>query len=186
MSLRYVILSMLSLEDMTGYEITREFDLVAGHFWKAPHQNVYRDLPKLVDAGFVTFRSVTQTDKPDKKIYSITKAGHKALADWFSTYSDPAPLRDPLLVKFFAGETVGPTVLADQLNQARSAHARKLAMFLAIEKEYYSGPIEDMPPFLALRYMTLRLGIRREQSWLEWADEAEKAIEHFRRSSTRS
>jgi len=179
MSLKHVILSVLSTRNLTGYEITKEFDRVVGFVWKAPHQNVYRDLTKLEKAGFVEFNTVKQSGKPHKKIYSITDAGRGELRFWFATPTEIAPLRDPLLVKFYAGEIVGREILLDQLLKARDAHQEKLDLYLHIEREHYSIPPSKMSAFLRLMHMTLRLGIMREMAWLKWSIEAEKTVKQI-------
>lgn len=46
MSLPHVILTVLSTRDATGYDITKEFSASIGYFWKASHQQVYRELNK--------------------------------------------------------------------------------------------------------------------------------------------
>jgi PadR family transcriptional regulator AphA len=47
MALREVILTVLARGEMTGYEITKDFEVVYVHFWRASHQQVYRELARL-------------------------------------------------------------------------------------------------------------------------------------------
>jgi PadR family transcriptional regulator AphA len=47
MSLPHVILTVLSTREATGYDITKEFSHSIGYFWKASHQQVYRELNKM-------------------------------------------------------------------------------------------------------------------------------------------
>ena len=42
MSLKHLILAVVGTRPATGYEITKEFDEVAGFYWRATHQQVYR------------------------------------------------------------------------------------------------------------------------------------------------
>ena len=60
---------------MTGYEITRTFDQVLVYFWKASHQQVYRELASLHGDGCVVYEVVRQPDKPDKKVYRHHRRG---------------------------------------------------------------------------------------------------------------
>ena len=54
MSLPHVILTVLSTRDATGYDITKEFSATIGYFWKASHQQVYRELNKMAQNELVT------------------------------------------------------------------------------------------------------------------------------------
>ena len=69
MALREVVLTVLARRKMTGYEITRTFDRVLSYFWRASHQQVYRELARLHAQHCVVYEAVAQTGRPDKKIY---------------------------------------------------------------------------------------------------------------------
>lgn len=176
MSLRHVILAVLSQETMTGYDITKQFDLVLGYFWRASHQQVYRELAALVDAELVRFRTVPQEGKPDKKVYAMTAKGKRELARWLKAAPDLPRLRDDLLVKLFAGETAGRDTLHDQIAQARVLHEKKLKTYLALEKEHFPQGPDKVPPFQRLIYLTLRHGVERERAWLRWSKQADDII----------
>ena len=83
MSLPHVILTVLSTRDATGYDITKEFSASIGYFWKASHEQVYRELNKMAEKELVTCVLEPQEGKPDRKVYSITDAGRSALGEWF-------------------------------------------------------------------------------------------------------
>lgn len=67
-----IILS-LTKKPMTGYDITKA--LGESHAWKASHQQIYRELGKLVDKGMVDFQIIPQYGKPDRKLHVLTEAG---------------------------------------------------------------------------------------------------------------
>jgi DNA-binding PadR family transcriptional regulator len=73
------ILVCLTERPMTGYELAKTFDTSIGFFWKADHQQIYRELTRLRDRGHVNGREVVQTGKPNKLVYSLTSAGRAAL-----------------------------------------------------------------------------------------------------------
>src|SRR6202012_4881977 len=60
MALREVILTVLARGEMTDYEITKDFEAVYVHFWRASHQQVYRELARLHKDGQVTVKVVAQ------------------------------------------------------------------------------------------------------------------------------
>ncbi|MDI3290313.1 PadR family transcriptional regulator [Polyangium sp. 15x6] len=176
MSLKHLILAVVGTRPATGYEITKEFDEVAGFYWRATHQQVYRELAALAEAGLVRFKEVEQQGKPDKKVYTITAKGRRAFADWFREPPEAPRHADPLMIKFFAAELVGIEDLRAQLALARERHAALLATFEAIEAKYYAEPVDEMPRWKKLIYLTLRLGITRERAWLRWAEESERVL----------
>ncbi|MFC1502873.1 PadR family transcriptional regulator [Pseudomonadota bacterium] len=61
----------------TGYELSQSMS--KSHVWRSSHQQTYRELVKLNKLGLVTFTTVQQEGKPDRKPYSITAAGHTAI-----------------------------------------------------------------------------------------------------------
>src|SRR5215469_9181667 len=97
--LREAILAVLAHRPMTGYEIARNFDQVLSHFWRASHQQIYRELARMNRDGYVVFRAVTQPGRPEKKLYSLTKPGRAALRKWVATPTEPPHPRNDLLVK---------------------------------------------------------------------------------------
>lgn len=177
MSLRHVILAVLNQAPATGYDITREFDVVAGFFWKASHQQIYRELATMADDGLVRFKAVAQEGKPDKKLYSITAAGRREFARWFAEPTQIPRASDPLMIKFFAGEVGGIAELRTQLALARAQHRDHLRVLETVQREHYPEPIGEMPPWKACIFLSLSLGLARERAWLDWAEASDKALE---------
>ena len=66
MALGDAILACLTERPMTGYELAKTFDTSIGFFWKADHQQIYRELSKLRDRGHVQAREVVQTGKHEE------------------------------------------------------------------------------------------------------------------------
>src|SRR5215470_1172874 len=72
------ILVCLTERPMTGYELAKTFDSSIGFFWKADHQQIYRELTRLRDKGHVQAREVVQSGKPNKLVYTLTVEGRAA------------------------------------------------------------------------------------------------------------
>ncbi len=77
-----------------------------------------------------------------------------------------------------AGELVKPKVLQEELERHRRLHLDALAKFQGMEKHYLDNG-EPLAPEKKLRYLAVRRGIRYEQDWLNWCDEALKIIEEL-------
>lgn len=178
LSLRHLILAVLQREPSTGYQVAQEFDLVAGFFWKATHQQVYRELAALSKSGHVEFTAIEQTGKPDKKVYSVTRAGIEEFEAWFTTHTTPPRTHDPLMIKFFAGgERVDE--LVRQLGHSVRDHEKRLVALEQVEKDFYPEPADQMPAWKLCIYLSLQLGIERERAWLSWAARSAQLLERL-------
>ena len=102
MALGDAILACLTERPMTGYELAKTFDSSIGFFWKADHQQIYRELSKLRDRGHIQGREVVQSGKPNKMVYTLTSEGKAALRHWAARPSSPALIKDDLLVRLYA------------------------------------------------------------------------------------
>ena len=78
MALGDAILACLTERPMTGYELAKTFDSSIGFFWKADHQQIYRELSRLRDRGHIQGREVVQSGKPNKMVYTLTPEGKAA------------------------------------------------------------------------------------------------------------
>lgn len=107
MSLRFGLLGLLNYQSMTGYDLKKTIDVTVAKFWNAQTSQVYRELNYMEDLGWLTSVIKIQTEKPNKRIYSITSSGRQAFLDWLlEDSSDRSELnRSAFMTKvFFAGE----------------------------------------------------------------------------------
>lgn len=176
MSLKHAILAAISSKPRTGYDLGKKIDGSIGFFWSATHQQIYKELKDLELEGWVTYRDIHQTEKPDKKIYRITTQGLKALKTWIREETVLPPTKDSLLIKIFAGKLVEPQILIEVLATQTRMRANRLKRYLEIEKEHFSK-IDVLPEELQFQYLTLRRGIISERSWLDWAEETRSFLE---------
>lgn len=131
MSLRAAILGFLAIEPSSGYTLKQRFAGSTGSFWTATQSQIYRELHAIEAAGLAEVSTVPTDGKPDRKIYALTAAGRRALADWLKAPLDPLVLRHPLLLKFvFAADLPPP-----DLDRVLSAYAEGVA---ATRAEYLS------------------------------------------------
>ena len=79
MALSHSIMTALLEEDLSGYELAKRFDASLGYFWRASHQQIYKELGKMADNQWVSARSVEQSGKPNKVIYALTPLGKENL-----------------------------------------------------------------------------------------------------------
>jgi DNA-binding PadR family transcriptional regulator len=165
--LREVILTVLAHRPMTGYEIARNFDQVLSHFWRASHQQIYRELARMNGDGYVVFRAVAQSGKPEKKLYSLTKAGRTALKKWVAVPTDPPRPQYDLLVKLLAGLLVNTPALEREIARVQEQTAAYLEQLHSMNEQCLSRPLEtgyDRALYLALRRGLLL--VEAQSAWL--------------------
>ncbi|WP_422911108.1 PadR family transcriptional regulator [Pseudomonas sp. MAC6] len=176
MSLKHAILILLESEPGSGYDLLKRFKDGLGYFWNAKHQQVYLELKKLSEAGWLEFEAQAQDTRPDKKNYRLTPAGHAELLRWLGEPVQPNKINDALLVKLYAGAHTSLDNLREEMQRHVAIHRKTLDSLLNIEREYLALPDEQRKA-LRLPYLTLRRGILGEQSWLAWADEVDHALQ---------
>ncbi|UYQ63375.1 PadR family transcriptional regulator [Streptomyces peucetius] len=167
MSLPHAILTALLEKPSSGLELTRRFDKSIGYFWSATHQQIYRELGKLEQAGHIRALPSEQPTRGQKKDYEVLPAGREELAAWVTRPEDPRQIRDPLLLRLRAAAVVGGADMEAELVRHLELHRTQLAGYLAIEER-------DFPPERRvsredrLRHVVLRGGIELETFWTKW------------------
>lgn len=175
MSLKHAILILLESEPGSGYDLLKRFKEGLGYFWNAKHQQVYQELKKLNEAGWLDCQAQAQETRPDKKVYRLTPSGHAELLRWLGEPVQPNKINDALLVKLFGGAHTSTANLREEMQRHVAVHRKTLDSLLAIERDYQALPTEQRQA-LRLPYLTLRRGILGEQSWLAWAAEVEAEL----------
>lgn len=178
MALAHTILAVLSEQPCSGYDISKRFEESVACYWKASQQQIYRELGKMEQQGWVQFELAPQAGKPDKKIYHVTDAGQQELRRWYPAPTEPTPIREDLLVKVLAGALMPNDLLIAELHRRRQCHAERLRHYQEKETQYQAMP--DPPVQEQYRYLTLRRGLRYEQEWVSWCDEVLNVLKETR------
>ena len=126
MTLRFVLLSLLSKEPATGYGLGRTLHSELNHLWEAHSQQVYLELGKLETQGLVEAESTAFGNRPTKKIYSLTPAGNTALDHWLAEPPAPVPSRNDFLVRLYCLERIPSDVIIRQLEEQRDTYVGKV------------------------------------------------------------
>lgn len=178
MALKYIILTALYEKTAaTGYDIVKEFDEMWQYIWRATHQQVYRELGKLLDAGSVSCKTVAQSAKPDKKVYRLTSAGRKDLKAWQQSPFEPGRSNDELLIRIAGWKLSGAATLRKTMALQRELHLRRLSHYREVEKDFVSK--RGLTPEEEMMLLPLRKGILAEEAWNRWADEVEYALDNI-------
>lgn len=170
MSLRYAILGLLTRESLTGYELTKRFDSSINHFWPAKHSQIYPELASLTQEGLVTFELVTQTSKPNKKVYTITAEGRESLCEWLKVAPERRTVKDPLLLKVWPVGQMAAGPARQALREAIPEWEKRLQERKGFEAELIPlgiNRVDASNPNFGI-YMALRWGIMHSEAYLEW------------------
>ncbi|MEU5807207.1 PadR family transcriptional regulator [Streptomyces sp. NPDC047718] len=179
MSLPHAILTALLEKPSSGLELTRRFDKSIGYFWSATHQQIYRELGRLEEAGLIRALPSEVPVRGQKKEYEVLPAGGAELARWIGESQDPKAIRDPLLLRVRAAGVAGVQGLAGELRRHLELHRRQLALYGAIEEKDF--PPERDSDEDRLRRLVLHGGIGLETFWLRWLEEALAEVEDIAR-----
>lgn len=170
MALAEAILVCLTDRPMSGYDLAKTFDASIGFFWRASHQQVYRELAKLRDRGLVKSSEIEQKGKPNRIVHTITSAGKQALLAWSQKPSRVPSVKDELLVKLYALEHVDIGALREQLEVRLDHHRAHLTAYHKIKERYYDG--KQLSRTEKGKLIALTMGISNEKILCESFEQA--------------
>ncbi len=171
MALAHAIMTALLDADLSGSELSRDFETSLGLFWQATHQQIYQELHKLADKGWLNRREVQQSGKPNKIVYGMTKAGREALAQWVFGSTRAQAAKDELLLKLYNLDESNAEHLAAEITARRDEMMRRLYLYEKIRRTHYAFP-RELPTRHKGVYLALAAGIRQGEQYLAWCDEA--------------
>lgn len=129
MALRHAVLAALLDGERSGYQLAKAFDVGVANFWHALPQQLYAELAKLEKEGLVAGREVVQEARPNKRLFTVTDEGSAELQRFAATPSKPSFIRDDLLVKVAAADSVDPVELISRLDERAAASRAKVDLF---------------------------------------------------------
>jgi DNA-binding PadR family transcriptional regulator len=170
-ALGYALLALLARAPLTGYDLAQRMRRSTDFFWTARHSQIYPELARMEAAGLVTHEVVRQTERPDKKIFTMTEAGYAALRAWLVQPVRPAPERDEMMLKTFCAWLIEPEEAIALFRAQEAEHLARLAAYEAMLAD-----LEQQPDVRERRvrttafssYATLRRGIQYERGYGEW------------------
>jgi DNA-binding PadR family transcriptional regulator len=130
-----VILALLKLSPLTGYDIKRTTDVSTRYFWRASYGQIYPELRALEQDGLVTAREEPRGGRR-RRVYALTKKGEQALSEWLRSETDLFELRDEGLLRLFFGDLVSDGDLLALVRRRRAWYERSRDEFRALATEY--------------------------------------------------
>jgi PadR family transcriptional regulator, regulatory protein AphA len=175
MSLPHAILGFLQFMPLSGYDLkTQAFDRSVAHFWPAVQPQIYRELERMDQIGWVTRHTEIQTGRPNRNVYAITEAGRAEFERWLHTFQPPPAHREAFLIQLFFAAQLPNTAIRELLQAQLRAHEQRLATL-----EQIVIPPADDPQAQRRRTFTgwtRDLGVRLEQTYIAWLRECLERI----------
>lgn len=171
MSLAFGILGFLNYAPMSGYDLVKAFESSLDFFWHAQRSHVYLELKKLEKQGYISGETVIQSDRPNKKIFSITNTGKKEFMDWLAEGSgeESTHFKNAFLIKIFFGGNMTPGQSAEMLRKYKAdceAYLAKMGSVPGSMEKYGS----DMESYLTIYWQfTADYGYSYIKACIEWA-----------------
>lgn len=127
MTTKHVILALLSIEPMSGYELTQNMKISVDSLWAAAHSQIYPALHKLEEEGLVTSEQQVRGQAMQKIVYTITPAGQEEFMNWLEQPIQYLPFRDPFKLWASYLDLCSPEVLFQNIDRHILLHRQRAA-----------------------------------------------------------
>ncbi len=169
MNLQSVLLRFLMRRDLTGYELKGAMDESVGFFFGASYGSIYPALRNLEEEGLVRSTLVVQSDRPNKKVYSLTPEGRAYYLDALEEPPAEDSFRSEFLMQLFFGRHQDLRKVLALIGGYRSGLRNSLERLRRTEEEVR----EVATPY---ELMCLRFGLARYEATLSWLDDVEREV----------
>lgn len=170
MSLKHAVLGLLSMREMSGYDIKRHFDRAVHFVWTASESQIYRELRDLEGKGLVASRTVLQTTKPNKNLYTLTPAGEAELDGWLTSPAEIPYGKDAFLMRLFFMGRVGPEDALRVLGERRAEVCELVRVAEERLKAFGDLTRSEHPEMLWWQLRLIEGFHKMQTAQLEWID----------------
>jgi DNA-binding PadR family transcriptional regulator len=165
MSLRHGLIGLLAREGpLTGYELTKAFDRSVNFLWHAVPGQIYPELSRLADAGFIRQTSIGPRGA---KRFEATEEGIAELRRWITDVEPARGIRNETLLRVFFTYLVDPADAEALLRREADEYRRRLAIL-----ERFAAEPSAAKPSERASVLTVDAGIRTNRALVEWAEAA--------------
>ena len=174
MSLRNAVLATLLEGEASGYDLAKSFDAGVANFWMATPQQLYRELDKMEGDGLIRARVVQQERRPNKRLFSLTATGRRALHDFTAAPPRPGAIREELMVQVQAVDAGDVEAVMNAIRERMTWAESKIARFERLRARLLDGRTEEEHLATADRigpYLTLMRGLAFERENLRWSEQ---------------
>ncbi|OYN98606.1 PadR family transcriptional regulator [Enemella evansiae] len=193
MSLRYALLSLLTGQPKTGYEIGKAFESSVGHVWHAADSQIYPELRRMEADGLLDCTAQAK-GRTTRKVYAVSAAGKRALRDWLAEPDRPVRSRDPQYLRAAYLDWTTPeaaraqfeeyvryyTEQGELLRRTRDSLLDRSHPVLAARLERL--PAEQHEAVVAFKAFAYEGMLRQAEQQVAWAREGLELVDRLERS----
>jgi DNA-binding PadR family transcriptional regulator len=164
---RQPLLALLAKEPAHGYELKLALEATFGQAYPSPNiGQIYVTLKRLEQDGLVCSQDVTQTTRPNKRVYELTPAGREALRAWVEEPSDGPRIRDEFFIKLILAPMAG---IADRIALMNAQRRHYLGLMRKLTDLQAGADRADTAARLLIEGAVLHL--QADLDWLERCQE---------------
>ncbi|WP_157153306.1 PadR family transcriptional regulator [Brachyspira murdochii] len=168
--LKYAILGLLNQKNMTGYDITKEFEETLCEFWSAKHSQIYPELKSLNEKGMVEYKIEISGTVLEKKLYSITELGRNDFMKWLESKIDiPPTFKDEFRLQLFFSDCLSEKTREELIINHLNQHEKRLE-YLKDSQKKFDGIIPEKNTNAFSDYLVLMGAIMREENTCKWLE----------------
>jgi DNA-binding PadR family transcriptional regulator len=192
-SLRHALLALLTVEPMTGYDLSKAFQASVSHVWHAPDSQIYPELRRMETAGLLVGIEVPWGPRGKKREYYVTTVGIDVFRAWMNEPLIYTRERDPAHLKAAYLEWAEPDAARAQLRAHRANYDERRDEWLEKVREIDSGtsamlgkrlahaPSSEHASIRAYKRYTYEGLIARAEHEIEWAERGLELIDQLNR-----
>jgi DNA-binding PadR family transcriptional regulator len=170
MSLRHALIGLLAEQPASGWDLTRRFEDLLGTVWPAGHPQIYGELRKLQDDGFI---EIDSEGPRRRKTYRVTEPGVQEVRRWLTSVEVDHTLRlEPVLRSVFFW-LMTPDELAAHLEKEAAFYHDLAQKYRELAAAKDRGEYGDTPQTRSIR-VAAEAGVRLHQALGDWATWAVK------------
>jgi DNA-binding PadR family transcriptional regulator len=175
MDIKSVLLGFLMKSPMTGYNLKKAFSMSFSFFSELSYGSIYPSLKKMEAKGWISKHVEIQDGAPNRKVYTITRAGKKAFIEALRSPFIPEQPKNAFCMKlfFFAHLT------AEEREQIASTQLEAVKR-LHDELELFHPEIKELAD--RFQYLCFQFGVRYYE---HLADDIKMVIEAMKDQSKR-
>lgn len=161
MPIHHAVLALLAEGPSHGYELKASFERAIGPQWGELNiGHLHQILERLQRDGFVRSRLVPQTDRPDKTVYRLNKAGRAELDRWLAApFVREGGYRDDFFLKLFAASRIGSDQLRSVIDIQREAYTSELRALGELRARHLDDPLISLLVEAAILHTEANLSV---------------------------
>jgi DNA-binding PadR family transcriptional regulator len=181
---QYIILGLLTHENMSGYDLKKKIDLMISQFWNVGYGQLYPSLKTMEQEGAICGHAEPSALGPERTVYAITEKGREQLEEWLRQPVKKESVRYEILLKTFFGGLLPPQETRSKIADFRGRSSEALQLLSQFEDNLQGVLPEDKDHLYFL--LTVLFGKHVYQAYLDWAQEADQLIaSYFNKNETR-